>query len=86
MSLAFARSIIVNSAKAYGLEAIDMVCLEYMNMEKLKEECSNGRSFGFSGKQVIHPAQIEMVNKAFSPNPEGIQFINDASHHMINRD
>ncbi|KAI8846437.1 Pyruvate/Phosphoenolpyruvate kinase-like domain-containing protein [Chytridium lagenaria] len=55
--MVFARQKIVTVAKAYGLQAIDLVCVEFKKEDVLKEECNEGRSFGFTGKQAIHPAQ-----------------------------
>lgn len=40
----------VLGARAYGLEAIDMVCVNYKDEAYLKEECEDGRRLGFTGK------------------------------------
>ena len=65
----YARSALVTCAVAFGLQAIDMVCTEYMNEERLLEEARSGLALGFTGKQVIHPAQVAPVQKAFTPDP-----------------
>ncbi|KAF8133992.1 citrate lyase beta subunit [Boletus edulis] len=65
--LLFVRSQIVITAKAFGLEAIDMVCVNYKDPEYLREECQDGRRLGFTGKQVIHPNQVVTVNASFVP-------------------
>lgn len=49
-----------------------MVCINVESADVLTEECLEGRSFGFTGKQVIHPSQIPLVNQAFSPSAEDI--------------
>lgn len=59
-------------AKAYKVPAIDMVCIDFRNNDILQEEAEDGRRMGFTGKQVIHPDQIDLVNKLFSPSPEQI--------------
>jgi len=41
-------------------------------MDALRAECEQGASFGFTGKQVIHPDQIPIVHEAFSPSKEAI--------------
>lgn len=46
----FARSSVVTAAKAYGLQAIDMVCINYLDMEELEKESREGREIGFDGK------------------------------------
>jgi len=72
----FARSAVVTHAVAYNLQAIDMVCTEYKNMERLVEECRVGVSMGFSGKQVIHPLQVTPVQQAFIPDMEALEHAN----------
>jgi citrate lyase subunit beta-like protein len=70
----YARQKIVTTACAYGLQAIDLVCVDYQNMDILKEECREGREFGFSGKQAIHPGQIEVIQEYFLPDPKGLSY------------
>ncbi|KAI8083998.1 Pyruvate/Phosphoenolpyruvate kinase-like domain-containing protein [Gilbertella persicaria] len=65
----FARQWIVNAAAAYGLQAIDLVCVDYQDQGILAEECREGREFGFAGKQAIHPDQIETIQRMFLPDP-----------------
>ncbi|KAI8994954.1 Pyruvate/Phosphoenolpyruvate kinase-like domain-containing protein [Pilobolus umbonatus] len=65
----FARQMIVNAAAAYGLQAIDLVCLDYDQGDILMEECKEGREFGFAGKQAIHPDQIDVIQTMFLPDP-----------------
>jgi citrate lyase subunit beta/citryl-CoA lyase len=42
----------------------------------LEQECRQGRAFGFDGKTLIHPSQIETCNRVFSPSPEQIAWAN----------
>ena len=37
-------------------------------------ECAEGARLGFSGKQVIHPAQLSVVHTTFQPNPERVRW------------
>ena len=46
----FARSCVANAAAAYGLGAMDMVCIKYTDDAVLEEECVEGRAMGFTGK------------------------------------
>ena len=39
----------------------------------LADEAREGRSFGFDGKSVIHPAQIATVNRVFSPSEQELE-------------
>ncbi|MGB8251682.1 MAG: CoA ester lyase, partial [Anaerolineaceae bacterium] len=69
----FARSAVVTHAVAYNMQAIDMVCTDYKNEERLVAEAKFGVSMGFSGKQVIHPSQVEPVQQAFTPDKETLE-------------
>ncbi|XP_065843167.1 citramalyl-CoA lyase, mitochondrial-like [Oscarella lobularis] len=68
-----ARQLVVMHAKAYGLQAVDMVNINYKDLEGLKAEAQEGATMGFTGKQVIHPDQIPVVHAAFSPSLEQIK-------------
>ncbi|KAN0014787.1 hypothetical protein ACTFIU_001105 [Dictyostelium citrinum] len=72
--LLYARSAVVNHAVANGLQAIDMVCINYKNPEALKKETHEGVQLGFHGKQAIHPNQIEIINESFRPSLEKFNF------------
>lgn len=65
--LLYARSAVVTHAKAFGLQAIDMVCVHYKDEAVLRSECEQGFGMGFTGKQTIHPAQIPVVHATFVP-------------------
>lgn len=68
--LIYARQSVVVHAKAYGLQAIDMVYINFKDPEGLKAQAEEGAQFGYTGKQIIHPGQIDVVNRAFSPSKE----------------
>ncbi|HOG35594.1 MAG TPA: CoA ester lyase, partial [Petrotogaceae bacterium] len=70
--LAFARSTLALTARAYGKIAIDCVFSDTKDPEGLRKDCEIARSFGMTGKSVIHPGQIEVVNKSFSPSDQEI--------------
>ena len=87
--LLLARSLVANtgrhcfiSARAYGMEAIDMVCLQYKDAALLKAECLDGFNLGFTGKvqasdekQCIHPSQISVIQECFTPSANGQSFL-----------
>jgi citrate lyase subunit beta-like protein len=74
----YARSAIVTAARAAELpSAIDLVCTSYKGdsgVKTLEEECANGRSMGFNGKQCIHPGQVDLVNKWFAPGAGEVEW------------
>jgi citrate lyase subunit beta-like protein len=53
--------------KAFGLQAIDMVTVDYRDIERVCREAAFGAGLGYTGKQVIHPAQVAPVQEAFTP-------------------
>ena len=60
------------AARGHGLLAIDGVVNATDDADRLRTECLQGRAFGFDGKSLIHPAQIDAANAAFSPSPEEV--------------
>ena len=64
---------IVIAARAAGVAAFDGVYNRLEDDEGLAVEAREGRSFGFDGKSVIHPAQIETANRIFSPSGEELE-------------
>lgn len=64
----FARSMIVNAAKAAKIQAIDTVFSDVTDMDGLRTSVIEAKSIGFEGKGCIHPRQIQIVNEAFLPN------------------
>lgn len=68
----YARSAVVTFAAAYDLQAIDMVYIDFHDDEGLRQESVQGAQMGYSGKQVIHPNQVPIVQEAFTPSPEAI--------------
>lgn len=68
----YARSAVVTHAAAYGLQAIDMVYVDYHDSEGLVQEAEQGTRMGYAGKQAIHPNQVGPIQAAFTPSPESI--------------
>jgi citrate lyase beta subunit len=68
----YARSAVVTAAAAYGLQAIDMVSIDFKDLDVVRAEAEFGACLGFTGKQVIHPAQVTPVQEAFTPDDEAV--------------
>jgi len=62
----------VLAGKAHGVALIDGVYNAFKDNDGLKIECDQGRDMGFDGKTLIHPAQLDVANAAFSPSPEEV--------------
>ncbi len=70
--LLYARQAVVVACAANDLQAIDIVTIDYKDIESLRAESEFGAQLGYSGKQIIHPAQVEPVQSAFTPNDDSI--------------
>lgn len=68
----WARGSVVVHAAAFEKQAIDMVSINFRDPVLLKIESASGAMLGFSGKQIIHPSQVEIVQTAFTPSDEEI--------------
>lgn len=71
--LAYALQRIVMAARAAGVAAFDGVYNRLDDAEGLAAECEEGRAFGFDGKSLIHPGQIETANRVFGPSAAEIE-------------
>jgi citrate lyase subunit beta/citryl-CoA lyase len=69
----FARSMVVNAARAAGIQAIDTVYSDVSNMEGLRQSVIEAKALGFEGKGCIHPRQVKVVHEAFAPTVEEIE-------------
>lgn len=63
---------IVLGARAADIDALDGVSNDFTDLEAFALECAEGAAMGFAGKTLIHPAQIQPANLAFSPSPAAI--------------
>ena len=72
--LLYARQTVVTACAAHGLQAIDIVFIDFKDPEGLRIEAEEGAGFGFSGKQIIHPNQVPVVQEAFTPSASAIEY------------
>ena len=68
-----ARAQTLLSAAAAGVPAIDTVTVDFRDADGLRRDCADAVAVGFAGKLSIHPAQIDVVNAAFSPTPAQVE-------------
>lgn len=59
-------------ARAGGVDMLDSVSNDFRDLDAFAAECGEAAAMGFSGKTVIHPAQIGPANAAFSPSVEAL--------------
>lgn len=87
----YARQKLVLVAKAFNLQAIDMVYIKYKgtlsisvifllqkrifpDLDGLRKQSDQGSNMGYTGKQVIHPGQVPIVQDAFLPNSSKVEW------------
>ena len=74
VELLYARQAVIVACAANDLQAIDIVTIDYKDIETLRIESEFGARLGFAGKQIIHPVQVEPVQTAFTPNDEAVAY------------
>jgi citrate lyase subunit beta/citryl-CoA lyase len=72
--LAHARAHLVIAARAAGAVAIDTIYADLTDLDGLLADAHNARQLGYSGKLLIHPAQIEPIRSAFAPSREEMEY------------
>jgi citrate lyase subunit beta / citryl-CoA lyase len=65
-------SLCLLAARAAGKDIIDGVYNDVKDLAGFEAECLQGKQFGFDGKTLIHPSQIEPCNRVFAPSEEEI--------------
>jgi citrate lyase subunit beta/citryl-CoA lyase len=71
--LDYIRRVLVHVCIANGLLPLDTIFADFRDEPGLVADAEFAQSIGFKGKYLIHPAQIEAVNRAFTPTDEEIQ-------------
>jgi citrate lyase subunit beta/citryl-CoA lyase len=71
--LDYVRRVVVHVCIANGLLPLDTVFADFRDETGLVAETELAQSFGLKGKYLIHPSQVEPVNRAFTPTDDEIQ-------------
>jgi len=67
-----ARNLCLLGAVAAGCAPIETVMPEFRDLDKLRERALMVRGQGYRGMLAIHPAQVDVINEAFTPSAEEI--------------
>jgi (3S)-malyl-CoA thioesterase len=78
-ALTTALQTILLAARAAGVAAFDGVFNRLDDAQGFEAECREGRGFGFDGKSLIHPNQVETANRVYGPSAEEV----DAARRLI---
>ncbi|WP_174300932.1 CoA ester lyase [Caulobacter sp. S45] len=68
------RSLTLLGARAARVQAIDTLYVDFRDEEGLRTSCQAARAEGFTGRLAIHPAQVAVINAAFRPSADEIDF------------
>ena len=68
-----ARSLCLAGAVAAGVQPVDGVFADFRDEEGLRAEAEAARRDGFTGKLAIHPAQVDVINAAFTPSEDEVR-------------
>jgi citrate lyase subunit beta/citryl-CoA lyase len=72
-NLAYALSLGVMAARAGGLAVLDGVYNDINNAEGFAEQCRQAKAYGFDGKTLIHPTQLDACNAVFAPTAQDVE-------------
>lgn len=68
-----ARTMVVMAAAVAGVDAIDTVWSDLDDEAGFKEEVKSSMNLGFAGKSCIHPSQVKIVHKIFTPDEKELE-------------
>jgi citrate lyase subunit beta/citryl-CoA lyase len=70
---------ILLAARIAGLDALDTPYFDINDLEGLERHARQAKNMGYDGKALIHPAQVEIINRIFTPTQEEIKY----AHRVI---
>lgn len=68
----YARAVTILAASAVEVPAIDTVFINFRDLDGLRADCLEAERDGFTAKLAIHPAQVPVINEAFTPSAESV--------------
>ncbi len=68
----YAKAKMVAAARSAGIQAIDGITLQFRDLEQCERDAKAAAEMGFDGKWAIHPDQVEVINRVFTPSQEEI--------------
>lgn len=68
------RATVPIASRAGGVAALDSPYVRFQDPEGLEKDAGRARQMGYTGKFAIHPSQLDIINKTFSPMPEDVDY------------
>lgn len=72
--VSYARQKVVTAAAAADVDAVDTLWTEFEDLEGLREDAARSVALGYDGKLAIHPKQVEVINEAFTPEADEVEW------------
>jgi citrate lyase subunit beta / citryl-CoA lyase len=71
--VAYARAAVSLAAHAAGIDALDGIYADFRDADGLRADTASARTLGYTGKMLIHPAQVGTVHAAFAPSASEVE-------------
>jgi citrate lyase subunit beta / citryl-CoA lyase len=72
LEVLYARSQVAVHSRVAGIPCLDQVVVRLEDDAGFEADAAMGRSLGYQGKMCLHPRQVPLANRAFSPTPAEI--------------
>ncbi|WP_380681681.1 aldolase/citrate lyase family protein [Salinigranum sp. GCM10025319] len=72
--MSYARQRVLVAARAAGVDAVDTLVTDYEDDEALRADTATTVGLGYDGKLAIHPRQVAIINEAFTPEADRIEW------------
>jgi citrate lyase subunit beta/citryl-CoA lyase len=73
VALQHIRGVVVQVATAYGLTSVDTPYVDYKDEAGLEAETRLAKALGLKGKFAIHPSQVGVINRVFTPSKDEVE-------------
>jgi citrate lyase subunit beta/citryl-CoA lyase len=70
----YARQRVVMAASAGGVDAIDTLYTDFEDTDGLRADARRALEMGYDGKMAIHPDQVPVINDAFTPSEQRVEW------------
>ncbi len=72
--VSYARQKVVTAAAAADVDGVDTLWTDFQDTEGLRRDAEWSVTLGYDGKLAIHPSQVEVVNEAFTPSEDRVEW------------
>ena len=71
--VAYARQSVAVAARLAGVPILDQVVTDFRDDDRFERETAEARAIGYAGKLCIHPGQVAIANRGFTPSAEEVE-------------